>query len=63
MRKVIDRTPFSYFPQCDVRRMCYCKENVHCARGFACVPSQAFPEYRICKPVLDAKLAMTRVLG
>jgi hypothetical protein len=26
--------------------------NEHCADGFKCVPSIAFPEYKACRPIV-----------
>jgi hypothetical protein len=35
---------------CDLRRECFCSSNVHCAPSFRCVPSLAFPQFKVCKP-------------
>lgn len=51
MQKVINRAPNTYSPKCDLRRTCYCKDDSHCADGFACVASYALPEYKVCKPI------------
>jgi hypothetical protein len=51
MKQVIDKSGSFYGPQCDVKRQCFCKEDSHCAAGFACVPSMAHPQYKVCKPV------------
>lgn len=50
MSQIINRLPNMYGPQCDVKRQCYCTQDRHCAIGFACVPSKAFSEYKVCKP-------------
>jgi hypothetical protein len=50
MAKVVSRTPFGYFPGCALAKQCYCTEDVHCGHDHACVPSAAFPEYRVCRP-------------
>ena len=26
------------------------EEDVHCGKGHRCVPSAAFPEYKVCRP-------------
>eukprot|EP00878_Enallax_costatus_P027539 GHUV01029665.1.p1 GENE.GHUV01029665.1~~GHUV01029665.1.p1 ORF type:complete len:405 (+),score=109.11 GHUV01029665.1:2150-3364(+) len=51
MQSVINRTPPAYSPKCDLHRTCFCKEGSHCADGFECVASYAFPEYKVCKPI------------
>ena len=30
---------------------CYCSAESHCRPGDICVPSRAFPEYKVCKPM------------
>jgi hypothetical protein len=57
MTKVISRTPFGYFPRCALAKQCYCKEDAHCGEGHACVPSAAFPEYKVCRPA-DLKASL-----
>lgn len=37
-------------PRCQLDRSCYCVTDEHCADGFACQPSIAFPEYTACRP-------------
>ncbi|KIY99659.1 hypothetical protein MNEG_8299, partial [Monoraphidium neglectum] len=37
-------------PKCVLNRSCYCEADEHCADGFKCVPSVAFPEYKACRP-------------
>lgn len=39
-------------PKCQLDRSCYCEANEHCADGFKCVPSEAFPEYKACRPIV-----------
>lgn len=39
-------------PRCQLDRSCYCAADEHCAAGFKCVPSIAFPEYKVCRPVV-----------
>jgi hypothetical protein len=43
------RAANSYAPACATLGQCYCTEDVHCAAGFRCLPSLAFPEYRACR--------------
>ncbi|KAI8477082.1 MAG: hypothetical protein J3K34DRAFT_399332 [Monoraphidium minutum] len=49
MSKVIDRTPYSHSPRCALSKQCYCLDDSHCGEGHACVPSAAFPEFRVCR--------------
>ncbi|GBF95066.1 hypothetical protein Rsub_07567 [Raphidocelis subcapitata] len=44
------REGFRLSPGCDLRKECFCSEDAHCAAGFSCVPSRAFPQFRACKP-------------
>lgn len=37
-------------PKCQLDRSCYCEADEHCADGFKCVPSVAFPQYNTCRP-------------
>jgi hypothetical protein len=42
---------YKYYPGCaGANKDCFCVKDEHCAPGFACVPSKAFPDYNICKP-------------
>lgn len=50
MHQIINKIPNSYGPQCDVKRQCYCTEDLHCAVGHQCVDALSFPEYKVCKP-------------
>ncbi|KAF8062634.1 GULLO2 [Scenedesmus sp. PABB004] len=43
------RAPPRLSPGCSPRGECFCVESLHCAPGFVCVPSAAFPEYNVCK--------------
>ena len=57
MTKVINRTPYGYFPGCALAKQCFCTEDVHCAKDHGCFASRAFPEYKVCRPKdLNAKL-------
>jgi hypothetical protein len=42
--------PCSFYPRCDLDRQCYCQSDEHCADGYKCVNSKAFPEFKACKP-------------
>jgi L-gulonolactone oxidase len=53
MKEVRDKGKAEYFPGCDPVKRCYCQEDVHCTPGFACVPAEAFPEYKVCKNKQD----------
>jgi hypothetical protein len=37
-------------PKCALDRSCYCEADEHCADGYACVPSAAFPQFNQCRP-------------
>ncbi|WIA15659.1 hypothetical protein OEZ85_002285 [Tetradesmus obliquus] len=37
-------------PKCILDRSCYCEADEHCADGFKCVASVAFPQYKACRP-------------
>lgn len=50
MSKVVSGAPAAAFPRCALAKACYCSLDEHCAEGYKCVPSAAFPQYRICKP-------------
>jgi hypothetical protein len=66
MREVRDRGRAQYFPGCDPVKKCYCQQDEHCTPGFACVPSEAFPEYKVCKNKKDLavfKAAVAARLG
>jgi hypothetical protein len=39
-----------YYPGCDRDGKCVCTQDVHCAPGWKCVASLAFPQYKACKP-------------
>lgn len=41
---------YAHKPRCQLDRSCYCTADEHCADGFECVPSIAFPEYTSCRP-------------
>lgn len=36
---------------CRPQMKCYCSAESHCRPGDICVPSRAFPEYKVCKPM------------
>lgn len=35
-------------PGCALRGECFCTNSSHCATGYRCRPSAAFPEYKMC---------------
>jgi hypothetical protein len=41
---------YAFKPKCILDRSCYCETDEHCADGFKCGNSLAFPEYRSCTP-------------
>jgi len=43
-------TQRSLSPGCDLNKTCFCRTDEHCAAGFKCVASKAFPQYTACKP-------------
>lgn len=45
-----DNTEYVLTDGCVMDRTCYCVIDEHCAKGFKCVGSNAFPEYKVCKP-------------
>lgn len=51
--RLLQRTGPEYSELCTVDFWCYCEEDVHCAYGHTCGPSESFPEYKICKLVVD----------
>ncbi|KAF8056455.1 aminopeptidase M1-D [Scenedesmus sp. PABB004] len=44
-----------YFPGCEVTRSCYCAADEHCAPGWACRASLAFPAFKVCTPPEDCE--------
>jgi len=46
---------YSLQPQCVLSGACFCQKDEHCAPDFRCVPSNAFPEYLVCKYKLDVQ--------
>jgi hypothetical protein len=63
MADVEARRPADYFPGCDPLKKCYCREDAHCTPGFACVPSEAFPEYTVCKNKKDLAVFRAALKG
>jgi hypothetical protein len=51
-RRIVANEPYSLKPRCQLDRSCYCQADEHCAEGFVCVPSLAFPEYKTCRPAV-----------
>lgn len=47
--EIASRTANTYSPGCSVRGECYCLTDSHCAKGWSCLPSRAFPEYKACR--------------
>jgi hypothetical protein len=41
---------YAHKPKCALDRSCYCDADEHCADGFSCVKSLAFPEFNSCRP-------------
>lgn len=41
---------YAFKDKCILDRSCYCSEDSHCADGFKCSNSLAFPEYKSCTP-------------
>jgi hypothetical protein len=50
LRRVLAGTTPSRTAGCAFRGECYCSANSHCARDYSCVSSDAFPQYKVCKP-------------
>jgi hypothetical protein len=48
--RVVAGDGYQLKPKCQLDRSCYCEKDEHCADGFVCVPSVAFPEYNSCRP-------------
>ncbi|KAI8475771.1 MAG: hypothetical protein J3K34DRAFT_517181 [Monoraphidium minutum] len=69
--KVKERRPYAPYPGCALDFQCFCTEDAHCnAAGdarfgshFRCVPSAAFPEFRVCKGPADWNAALTARYG
>ncbi|KIY96933.1 hypothetical protein MNEG_11027 [Monoraphidium neglectum] len=38
-------------PKCVLDRSCFCQDDTHCADGFTCIPSAAFPQFKACFPL------------
>jgi hypothetical protein len=49
LASVLAGAAYTPSPRCALSGDCYCSESSHCAAGFACVPSIAFPEHKVCK--------------
>ncbi|KAG0600278.1 hypothetical protein M758_11G021100 [Ceratodon purpureus] len=43
-----------YYALCTLENWCFCADDAHCAARHACVPSPVFPEYKICKVVVES---------
>jgi hypothetical protein len=37
------------YPGCTYSGDCYCQDDSHCTKGYKCVASKAFPQYKGCK--------------
>ena len=64
--KVRDGVGAPYYPGCAVTKDCFCQEDAHCSGGMRCAPSEAFPDYKICKPdwdLFNAKVKELQGLG
>jgi hypothetical protein len=48
--RMLKNEQYVTYPRCILDRTCYCQEDIHCAEGFACVPSITFPDYKVCRP-------------
>ena len=42
-----------YSDLCTLHYWCYCQEDAHCPNRHACQPSPVFPEYKVCRLVVD----------
>jgi hypothetical protein len=51
-RRMVAGEKFFLKPRCQLDRTCYCEEDIHCAEGFSCRPSHAFPEFKTCQPTV-----------
>jgi hypothetical protein len=50
MSRVINRAGPVLAPRCAATYQCYCRQDQHCAPGWLCVASKAFPDIKTCKP-------------
>lgn len=48
--RIVSGQGYAYKPKCILDRSCYCESDEHCADGFKCGNSLAFPEYKSCTP-------------
>lgn len=39
-----------YYDGCEPAKDCYCTQDSHCAKGWGCKASLAFPAYKACYP-------------
>jgi hypothetical protein len=49
--QVVRQQSYALTPHCSVTQACYCQADIHCVKGMKCVPSIAFPQYKVCKYV------------
>ncbi|WIA38074.1 hypothetical protein OEZ86_001443 [Tetradesmus obliquus] len=50
--RMVNQGKFDLTPRCSALNKCYCSADVHCAAGHKCVPSLAFPRYKLCKAAM-----------
>lgn len=50
---MLRRSGPDYYPLCALENWCFCEDDAHCPTQHACVPSPVFPDYKICKVVVD----------
>lgn len=43
-----------YRDLCAAHLWCYCQDDSHCPNGYVCRSSSGFPEYKVCKLVVEA---------
>lgn len=54
-RSVVDKTSYKLTPGCSTWMKCYCAVDANCPPQHKCVPSRAFPEYKVCKADMSDK--------
>jgi hypothetical protein len=47
--EIAARAAHTHSPGCSVRGECYCTADAHCAKGWRCLPSLAFPQFSACR--------------
>ena len=49
--RMVSGKKYELYPKCTLDHACYCEANEHCADGFGCFSSPAFPQFKTCRPI------------